>query len=331
MKYGALALSLAALGCQPRMVDVGWIDEGVMMCPQSTVEGIDVSHWDSPMNSPINWPMVKGAGKEFAFMKATEGTTYVDPTFATNWQQAGQAGIIRGAYHFFHPELDATAQADWFVQHAGVPAAGDLPLTIDAEVLDNVSGAQAAQAILTFLQRVEQKTGRTPIIYTSPSFFSSLGSPAALGSYTLWEAHWSVMCPNVPNPPWQDETFWQYSDMGTVSGIAGMNNVDLNKFNGTLADLQRFAGGNAPPPDAATAPDQASGAIDQGGGAIDLATRGDGGAADSSTGEGDLARPLGANASGCSCAVGAARAPDPLVLALAAFALLMVLRRRPAR
>ena len=47
----------------------------------TTVPGIDVSYWDSG----IDWPKVRATGQRFVFIKATEGETYTDPTFETNW------------------------------------------------------------------------------------------------------------------------------------------------------------------------------------------------------------------------------------------------------
>ena len=47
------------------------------------VQGIDVSHWQGT----VNWTSVRNSGKVFALCKATEGTTYTDPTFATNWRK----------------------------------------------------------------------------------------------------------------------------------------------------------------------------------------------------------------------------------------------------
>src|SRR5215217_9613824 len=62
-------------------------------------EGIDVSHWQGT----INWPQVRSAGKEFAFVKATESTNYVDPTAAGNVANARAAGLLVGVYHFARP------------------------------------------------------------------------------------------------------------------------------------------------------------------------------------------------------------------------------------
>src|SRR5262245_24710768 len=74
--------------------------EPVKVCPgQSTLSGIDVSHWQGA----IDWAQVKASGRAFAIAKATEGTTFVDPSFAANWAGMKQQGVVRSAYHFFHP------------------------------------------------------------------------------------------------------------------------------------------------------------------------------------------------------------------------------------
>src|SRR5256714_3531030 len=65
------------------------------------LEGIDVSHW----NGSIDWSQVASSGERFAIMKATEGVSYVDPTYAHNRQAALAAGMVVAAYHFARPDL----------------------------------------------------------------------------------------------------------------------------------------------------------------------------------------------------------------------------------
>src|ERR1700743_1690699 len=124
-------LAVVAAGCTGRAgAGFGAIDDALAVCAAGdVVQGIDVSHYDGT----IDWAMVKASGIDFAFMKATEGTTFVDPEFAANWKAAGDAGVIRVVYHFFHPMDDPAAQADFFVATAGVPGKGDLPLALDLE------------------------------------------------------------------------------------------------------------------------------------------------------------------------------------------------------
>ena len=246
-RRAALVVALLAAGCVGRADagDVGVVDEAEAVCAAGdVVKGIDVSHYDGT----IDWAKVKASGIAFAFMKATQSTDFVDPEFAANWKGAGAAGVIRGAYHYLQPEIDATAQADFFLATAGAPAAGDLPLALDLEVTDNLTGAQVAAAAQTFLARVQAKTGRVPVVYTSARFWMTLGTPgpapAPFAPYALWDAQWTTACPNMP-APWATWTFWQYASTGTVPGVSGMANVDLDEYNGSLGSLQGYVSGSA--------------------------------------------------------------------------------------
>ncbi|HEY2747459.1 MAG TPA: GH25 family lysozyme [Polyangia bacterium] len=245
MTARAVAVALAALaaGCGGRAgAGFGAAESALGVCAAGdVVQGIDVSHYDGT----IDWAMVKASGVDFAFMKATEGTTFVDPEFATNWKAAGDAGVIRGGYHFFHPMDDPAAQADFFVATAGVPATGDLPLALDLETTDSVSNAEVASATAAFLARVQADTGRVPVVYTSERFWTSFSGPATgFDQYALWDAQWTTACPNMPSA-WPGWTFWQYSATGTVPGVSGMANVDLDQFNGSLAALQGWVDGTS--------------------------------------------------------------------------------------
>lgn len=196
-------------------------------------DGIDVSHWQGT----INWSKVKAAGMQFAFMKATESTTYTDTQLATNWAGVQAAGLYRGAYHFARPKVGtAPAQAKYFVSKVGsFQGAGTLPPVLDLEASGGLGVTALRSWTATWLETVEQLTGRTPIIYVSPAFWEHyLGNSTAFTRYPLWIAHYGVTTPRVPGG-WPTWTFWQRTSSGTVSGISG--NVDMNRFNGTTAQL----------------------------------------------------------------------------------------------
>lgn len=215
----------------PRPNNSGYLK--VCKGPQ-TVNGIDVSPWQ--VN--IQWPKVKIAGKNFVYIKATEGDGYVSPVYASDWKKAGDEKILRGAYHFFRPSADPVAQADLFLKTIGSLEEFDLPPLFDWEVTDGVSVATQIQRAKVWLERVERATGKIPVIYTGPAFWNALGNPEHFIRHSLFIANYEVSCPNIP-PPWSTWTFWQHSDEGVVSGIAG--DVDLNLFNGTLEQLRSFA------------------------------------------------------------------------------------------
>jgi lysozyme len=201
---------------------------------EQSPQGIDVSH----IQQTVDWNAVRQAGKVFAFIKATEGITYTDPKFATNWSGAKAAGLLRGAYHFYETNDDPTAQADNFLSAVQLEP-GDLPPVVDIErTKSGESASQIVQDLQTWLDLVEQATGRVPIIYTSPGYWNSLAT-SAFGRYPLWVAEYGVKSPK-PVAGWAGWTFWQSSESGTVSGISG--SVDLDVFQGTLAELAALAG-----------------------------------------------------------------------------------------
>lgn len=210
------------------------------------VPGIDVSYWESG----IDWKKVRGDGIRYMFAKATEGESYVDPTFDDNWLGAKSVGILRGAYHFFHPNMNAVKQADKFVQVVkALNDNGELPPVLDLEVTDNQSSQTIINNAKTWLDRVQQGLGKRPIIYSSPGFLKynfvvpGGGPPLWTKDYVLWIANYKVDKPYLPKG-WLKWTFWQYSETGKVNGIN--SGVDLDWFNGTVEELYQFAGSQPP-------------------------------------------------------------------------------------
>lgn len=217
----------------------------------ATVPGIDVSYWDAG----IDWPKVRATGQRFVFVKATEGTTFVDSTFDDNWIGAKNAGLLRGAYCFFHPNLDAAKQADLFIKTVkAMKDNGELPHVLDLEAHDNQSKSKIIAQAKIWLDAVEAAFGRKPVIYSGQYFlqdhFSETGGgpPSWAKDYPLWLAQYPYqytpgMQPVLPRG-WFKWTFWQYSDKGVVNGINAA--VDMNVFNGTLEELYKFAGATLP-------------------------------------------------------------------------------------
>jgi GH25 family lysozyme M1 (1,4-beta-N-acetylmuramidase) len=200
------------------------------------IEGIDVSHWQGT----INWTKVKAAGKKFAFIKASEHTTFVDNMYATNRAQAKANGILVGAYHFARPDAtagDAVNEADHFINTAG-PVSGELLPVLDLEVAGGLSATQLSGWAKSFLDRVYERTGVKGMIYMSPSFWTTYAGNSSnlvnAGYKVLWIAHWTTASsPTVPAGNWGGNgwTFWQYTSSGSVDGIGGR--VDLNRYRHT--------------------------------------------------------------------------------------------------
>ncbi|MCG7525553.1 lysozyme [Streptomyces sp. OfavH-34-F] len=203
--------------------------------------GIDVSSWQGG----INWSSVRGAGIEFAWMKATEGLTYKDPTFSANYYNAYHAGVIRGAYHYARPDVSGgAAQADFFASNGGAWSRDNLTLpgVLDIEgTCYGYSQTAMRQWVLDFYNRYKARTGRDVVIYTSPSWWNTCtgGWTGMYSRSPLWVAHWtSAGSPSMPSgfPFW---TVWQYTSTGSVSGVSG--NVDRDRFSGDRSRLLALA------------------------------------------------------------------------------------------
>jgi len=224
------ALALLECGGNPRPgEDIGTTSQAsTTVCGAPTngpVQGVDVSHYQGA----YGWAGSKTSiGTVFGYASIGDGTGYVDPEFTTNWANMKAAGVLRGAYEYFEPGDDPTAQANLMIQAVGQLGAGDLPCMVDVETTGGQSGATIAANVRIWLDAVQAGTGKTPMIYTGPSFWDGSVGDTSFGATPLWIADYGPSCPAVPNG-WSNWTIWQYGDTG--------GNLDQDVFNGTLAQL----------------------------------------------------------------------------------------------
>ncbi len=206
--------------------------------------GLDASHWQPS----ISWPAAAAGGAKFAYLKATDGLNYVDPTFDAKYHGAKSVGIYAGAYHFARPDKGSgAAQADYLLAHAEFVNDGrTLPPMLDMEWPPSGStspypcyGMTPAQLVAwthDFVNRIRARTGRPTTIYTNTNWWKlCLANDAGFGTNPLFIASYT------PNPPplpagWSGWTIWQYANSGPLPG-------DQDVFNGNLAQLGQLAGG----------------------------------------------------------------------------------------
>lgn len=198
----------------------------------SVVQGRDVSVYQGD----FDWNAQKAAGVVFGVARIGDGTGS-DSKFTENWANLKNAGLLRGAYQFFEPGEDETAQANLMIAAVGALGDGDLPCTIDLEVTGGQDPATIASKVATWLALVEKGTGKAPIIYAGPYFWADHVGSTAFGKYPLWVADYGPACPLMP-PGWATWTFWQYSNGGGA--------LDHDVFNGSLATLQALAAAPRP-------------------------------------------------------------------------------------
>ena len=203
------------------------------------LDGIDLSHH----NVVTSWTALGAANIQFVYLKATEGLTHIDPAFNVYWNNAKTAGLRRGAYHFFHPLTSPEDQADHLCTVMAQLEPGDLPPAVDLEEIvptpdewPRVPLAQRQDIVSRFVQRLETQCGVSPVIYTRRGWLGDfMPNPSALARFPIWLADFhSQESPIVP-APWNQWTFWQHSETGTLPGIQGP--VDLNRFFGSAQDI----------------------------------------------------------------------------------------------
>lgn len=221
--------------------------------------GPDVSSHQHPNGTSIDWNRVKATGTPFAFVKATEGGSYKNPYFVSDWNGIAAAGMVRGTYHYARPQLPLSTAADQaraFISFTGTTVEpGDLPPALDMEEAGGLSQTDLVAWTHTFLDTVQSLTGRLPIIYTYPYFWrNAMANSTAFTRYPLWIADYNGG--TGPGTPlvggWPSWTFWQYTASSSIDGIPG--GVDASTFccgTSGLANLSYGgapAGGGTPPP-----------------------------------------------------------------------------------
>jgi GH25 family lysozyme M1 (1,4-beta-N-acetylmuramidase) len=188
---------------------------------------VDLSHWEDV----LSFEDVRASGVVGVIYKATEGSDYVDPTYAECRKEAEKAGLKWGAYHFLRPG-DLRTQAQFFLKEVGT----DLELyCADHEDLGVSLGD-----LKEFLFEILRQTGKHAVIYSGHVIKEQVGDDPdqVLEHFRLWVAHYTDEAePDWPRQIWPKWWLWQYTEDGSCPGING--DVDRNKYAGSAEELVR--------------------------------------------------------------------------------------------
>jgi lysozyme len=217
----------------------GLYETGVLQSNRPSPErfrvlGIDVSHHQGA----IDWRAVAAGGVAFAYIKSSEGGDFVDTRFEENWAASAEAGVPRGAYHFFTFCTPGAAQAENFLRVAP-PTTDALAPVADVEFVGNCKGhgdlGRVREELRVFLARVEEAWGRAPILYlTSDSLERVIGDD--LTGYRIWIR--SVFT-EPPLDSYRGWLLWQFSDNARIAGIEGPVDRNALRPGETLVALSR--------------------------------------------------------------------------------------------
>lgn len=201
--------------------------------------GMDVSGYQGS----VSWATAYARGARFAYVKATEGTGYQNPSFAQQYNGSYNAGLIRGAYHFALPNVSSgAAQANYFLAHGGgwsrdgktLPPALDLEYNPYGATCYGKSPSAMVAWIHDFANTMKAHTGRDIVFYTSTSWWNQCtGHSTAFSANPLWIPRYGSSVGTLP-ASWSFQTIWQDADHGTFPG-------DHDLFNGAVDRVRAFA------------------------------------------------------------------------------------------
>ena len=202
------------------------------------LKGIDISHWQANLD-------IASTGAEFVICKATQGTTFVDPSCDRHYQIAKRLGLKLGVYHYASGG-DPVAEADFFVRNIK-GYIGEAILILDWEKNQNGRYHEHASWCLKFLNRVKELTGVKPLVYMSASVIKAADwSSVVAGDYGLWVAGYPDNRDSwdIPNfiwnvLPWPFYAIWQYTSSG--------GRLDRDVFMGDRAAWDKYAAVNGQP------------------------------------------------------------------------------------
>lgn len=211
------------------MTSTGKQDPDTPDAEEYPVQGVDVSYYQGT----VDWDALYEQGITFAFLKATEGVSHGDTSFAENWANALTSNVYVGAYHYYRFEEDGAAQAEHFIET--VPyTENTLPPVVDVELYDSLTEEpdtdETVENLQEMLETLESYYGVKPILYVATNCYL-LYAQYFEGEYPIWIS-------NYYYEPYIDWTFWQYTDEGALDGYDGdQQNIDLNVYAGSFSEF----------------------------------------------------------------------------------------------
>ena len=222
----------------------------------------------------IDWHTLAASGTcSGVIVKATDGQTGVDSSFAVNFDGASVVDLLLGTYHFAQPDEtdgDAVKEATHYVRTVQAAAARSpgrtrpLLYALDVEKARDIrKGATFVAWCRTFVETVESLTGLVCWVYTGGPFLLeaagglSAEDAAFFARRPLWIAAY-VDDPTryVALTPWRDVGYTLHQWAGDVApgGKPGLrypgipaNVTDTNRFDGTFTELLAIVSRSALP------------------------------------------------------------------------------------
>ena len=193
-------------------------------------KGIDISYHQGT----VDFDKVKADGYDFVIVRVAyrgygkTGSLNEDKMFREYIKKARAAGLDVGVYIFSQAinETEALEEAELVLKLIdGYDL--QLPVVYDPEFIrddvartDDISGEQFTANTIAFCEKIKE-AGYEPMIYSNMIWEGEVFTMSQLQDYRFWYADYEL----TPQTPYAFD-FWQYSSTGSVDGISGV--TDLN-------------------------------------------------------------------------------------------------------
>ena len=208
---------------------------------QDTLTGIDISSHQHKHSFDLNTIY---ENQDFSFVKATEGTSYINPHFREDVINTINNKKPVGFYHYARPTSDiedAKEQARLFVKVTGMDQGvkGFDPV-LDIEEDEGLAPTDIINWVESYVDEIKKLTDRDTIIYTYPGFWrQNMNNTTKFSNLPLWIADYNGKAtPSSLPGGWKDWLFWQYTSEEVVDGSE--KPVDANIFNGNAEELEKL-------------------------------------------------------------------------------------------
>ena len=182
--------------------------------------GIDISEWNGRYHTTETFKKIKQDGIDFVYIRAAHGDDYQDPTFESNYQNAKNAGLDVGAYHFIVSDnaIDAKKEAKWMISVLeGKQFEYPIMVDVEAKVHKSLSTAEITSIIQTYCDTLKE-AGYYPIVYSYGYILAKNET-----SYDNWVAQWDYERVTTI----EDYSIWQFTSKGIVDGLSGDVDLDI--------------------------------------------------------------------------------------------------------
>ncbi|MES2812700.1 MAG: glycoside hydrolase family 25 protein [Bacteroidota bacterium] len=195
--------------------------------------GIDISEYQDKIDWDALNEIEGGYPVEFAFIRASVGNDRADYKFKKYWKKAKENGLICGAYHYYRPNENSTAQAQNFIKQVTL-VPGDFPPVLDIEKLPKEQSIERLKVGLKrWLEIITNHYGVKPIIYSSESYYEDFLKDD-FEDYPFWIANYTAFYTDIDD----EWSIWQFTENGKVNGVKGP--VDINIYNGNSVEMKEL-------------------------------------------------------------------------------------------